>query len=94
MQHRLYVITSNELAPVYACVQGAHAVAQYLLDSPDSEWKNDYLIFLKGDLEKVQAKLEYNNVSYTKFHEPDLNNKLTAVAVLNNQNLFKNLQTV
>lgn len=94
MQQRLYVLTDQELSPVYACVQGSHAVAQYVLDSPDSPWKNDYLIFLKADLQKVTDLLDFHKVDRVVFKEPDLDNKITAIAVLNNGHLFKKLRTV
>lgn len=90
---RLHIIVDHQLPEVYSCVQGAHATAQYILENDDS-WKNDYLIFLKGDVEKVINKLESRNVKYTAFREPDLNNQLTAIAVLNNGKLFKNLKLV
>jgi hypothetical protein len=31
-QRRLYVIIDESLNPVYGCVQGGHAVAQYLIE--------------------------------------------------------------
>ena len=31
-QRRLYVIIDKSLDPVYGCVQGGHAVAQYLIE--------------------------------------------------------------
>jgi hypothetical protein len=37
MQKKLYVLISNDLDPIYGCVQGGHAVAQWLLDNKDSQ---------------------------------------------------------
>lgn len=31
---RLYVLIDESLEPVYGCVQGGHAVAQWLLEHP------------------------------------------------------------
>ena len=47
-------------------------------------WNNDYLIYLKADLEDIQ---DYYLESYcvrdkeTYFYEPDLDGKLTAIAI-------------
>lgn len=92
---RLYVLCDYRLDPVYSCVQGAHAVAQYLLDHKDDEcpyWKNEYLIFLRANLGYWKKKLKH--YSYSAFHEPDLGMRLTAIAVEDSGNLFKNLKTV
>lgn len=89
---RLYVIIDESLESVYGCVQGGHAVAQYLLENPDSEWKNNYLIYLKDKLERLVVKLQMLGIRYTEFREPDLGNKLTAIAVLGNQKVFQKLK--
>jgi len=48
---------SKRLNPVYACVQGCHAVAQYLLDNPQQQWNNQFLIYLYADVEvEIQAE--------------------------------------
>ena len=73
-------------------MQGGHAVAQYLLENPSSEWKNNYLIYLKDNLEKLVVKLQRREICYTEFHEPDLDGKLTAIAVLDNQKVFQRLK--
>jgi len=65
-----------------------------MIDNPDSEWKNNYLIYLKCNLEKIMLKLQIFGISYTEFHEPDLNDKVTAIAVLNNGNMFKRLKLI
>lgn len=90
---RLYVLISKDLNPVYGCVQGGHAVAQWLLEH-DSGWRNNYLIYLYADIDKWIAKLDYLNVDYSLFKEPDLANKITAVAVKSDGKLFKKLQLV
>lgn len=89
---RLYVIIDESLDPIYGCVQGGHVVAQYLLENPTSEWKNNYLIYLKDDLEKLIVKLQRRGICYTEFREPDLDGKLTAIAVLDNQKVFQRLK--
>ena len=87
-------MVDETLDPIYGCVQGGHVVAEYLLRNPDSDWKNNYLIYLKGNLDDIVDILQKCNIEYTEFFEPDLGNRRTAIAVLNNRTLFKNLKLI
>ena len=92
---KLYVLIDKSLRPVYGCVQGGHAVAQWMLEHPDSqEWQNDYLIYLSADISRWKMRLEAMGVEYTEFKEPDLDYKTTALAVFGHEELFKNLKIV
>jgi len=103
---RLYVLTRNDLGAVYQSVQGAHAVAQFMLDYPDNEWKNGYLIFLAVENEKElydwkeQVVFKNSTKSILKqtpisgFFEPDLDNQLTAIAVYSTGSKFSKLPIV
>lgn len=77
---RLYVLTNNKLASVYAAVQGAHVVAQWLIEHPKQQWNNQYLIFLKCDIAYALKNLEGQD--YSVFYEEDLNSTPTAIAIL------------
>lgn len=101
--NRLYVVIRNNLpckcsSKGYMAAQGGHAIAEYLIEHKphtNGEWRNNYLIVLQAnerDFEKILWKLEQQNIKHSKFHEPDLDNKLTSIAVLNNCKLFKNLK--
>lgn len=94
IQKRLYVLISNELDPVYGCVQGGHAVAQYLLEHPKQSWNNQYLIYLYANIDKWKRKLDLFELDYSYFKEPDLNNAITAIAVEDDGKMFKNLKLV
>lgn len=91
---RLYVLISNKLDSIYGCVQGGHAVAQWLLDHPKQTWNNNYLIYLQASVEDWKNKLNYLGIDYTQFNEPDLGNRTTSLAVLGNDKLFKKLELV
>lgn len=94
-KRKLYVLVEKTLRPVYGCVQGGHAVAQWMIEHPNSrEWHNDYLIYLSADISKWKRKLEFLEVNYTEFKEPDLDNQTTALAVFGHEELFKNLKVV
>lgn len=95
IKRKLYVLIDKSLKPVYGCVQGGHAVAQWMLEHPDSqEWQNEYLIYLSADVSKWKRKLEFLEVEYTEFKEPDLDYRTTAIAVFGHDELFKNLKIV
>lgn len=91
---RLYVLINKDLSPVYGCVQGGHAVAQWLLDHPDQTWNNSYLIYLKCNLFSMRRRLIKLQRDFSEFREPDLNNELTAIAIEDNGKLFRNLKLV
>lgn len=91
---RLYVLISNKLDSIYGCVQGGHVVAEWLLTHPNQEWNNNYLIYVSADVDKWKNRLNIMNIDYTEFKEPDLDYQTTALAVLNNDKLFKKLQLV
>ena len=94
MDKRLYVIVDKSLEPVYGCVQGGHCVAQWLFDHPNQEWNNGYLIYLYGDVKRWIRKLETTDHDFSIFKEPDLGNKITAIATLNKGKIFRNLKTI
>lgn len=95
IKRKLYVLIDKTLKPVYGCVQGGHAVAQWMLEHPTSkEWMNDYLIYLSADITKWKRKLDFLGVDYTEFKEPDLDYRTTALAVFGHEELFKNLKVV
>lgn len=97
---KLFVLISKDLPSVaYQGVQGAHAVAQWLLNNKETQtWNNQTLVFLEAEnLIKWKQKLELRSLEYTEFIEPDLNNKLTSLAVLadgRQGKLFKKLKLI
>jgi len=82
---KLFVIVRKDLTTSQQAVQAGHAVAEYMLRGlPFRRWKNETLIYLgvKGltQLRNLKRKLEIDNILYTEFREPDLNNEITAIA--------------
>lgn len=75
MQERLYVLIDQNLNPIYGCVQGGHAVAQWIIDHPNQKWNNQYLIYLSANIIEWKEKLNLLNRDFSLFKEPDLNNK-------------------
>ena len=65
MKNKLYILIDKNLDPIYGAVQGGHAVAKWLIEHGQIErqssgrkyhniWNNEYLIYLKADLEDIQ----------------------------------------
>lgn len=94
MQKRLYVLINQNLNPIYGCVQGGHVVAEWILTHPDQDWNNSYLIYVSADIQKWKERLDLMDIDYTEFKEPDLDFQTTALAVLNNDKLFKKLKLI
>lgn len=92
-KNKLYVLIDKTLEPVYGCVQGGHAVAQWLIEH-ESGWNNEYLIYLSADVNRWKKKLSEMFIDFTEFKEPDLGNKTTSLAVLGHDNLFKKLKLI
>lgn len=91
---RLHILIDEKLPPIYGCVQGGHAVAQWMIDNPSGVWKNDYLIYLKTNIDVMKSKLEAFSIPFTEFKEPDLQDATTALAVLGNSNIFKKCKLI
>lgn len=93
-KRRLYVLVDKSLEPVYGCVQGGHAVAQWLLEHPEQKWNNSYLIYLRCNLYSLKRRLTKLGKDFSIFKEPDLDNRITALACEDDGRLFRNLHTV
>ena len=93
-QQRLYVLVDENLPIGLQAAQAGHAITQWVYDNPNSSWQNDYLILLQADIHRWEKKLKYKGVNFSRFHEPDLDNRLTAVATLNPGDLFQKLKLV
>ena len=92
---KLYAIASNDLTKPQQFVQATHAVAQYLIDNPDSKWKNQTLVMLKsGELNLIEKYFIDNEVKYSKFNEPYYDNKLTALSTDNDLTFFNDLKLI
>ncbi len=82
---KLYVIVRKDLSISQQAVQAGHALAEYLLAGLFCRrWKNETLIYLgvKGlnQLNNLKNKLDFLEVPYVEFREPDLNDEVTAIA--------------
>jgi hypothetical protein len=92
---KLFVIVRKDLSTSQRAVQAGHALAEYLLHSPNFRWKNEILIYLgvKGltQLLNLKRKLDLRGIKYVEFHEPDLNNEITAIASDEENKIFERI---
>ena len=95
---KLYVVVRKDLSKSQQAVQAGHALAEYLLKRPDTQWDNGTLVYLAVKDEKVLKdltdQLEYDNIDSIKFTEPDINDELTAIASLGTNRYFKQLRLI
>ncbi len=94
MENKLYIITRKDLTKSQQAVQAGHALAEFLLKNK-TDWANGTLVYLSVPnidiLKHLTLKLKQDNISYTKFVEPDFGNELTAIASLGTNKYFKQL---
>jgi hypothetical protein len=71
--------------------QSGHAISQFFLEYPElgKQWNNGYLISLsvknEYELQKLLHKLQDMHVDVSYFTEPDINNELTSICFLENE---------
>ena len=86
-QVKLVTVTRKDLEAGYQLVQSGHSIAEFIEQFPDkfAEWKqqSNYLISLSTDnedkLQRLYYKLLDNGAHVSAFHEPDIDNQLTAI---------------
>lgn len=97
VEQKLYIVTHNELSLQYQLPQCLHAAIQFANDFPEeqSKWfklSNAVVILAaksEADLIKFTERLDNNGFKYCKFYEPDINNALTAIAIVPGSNVRK-----
>ena len=93
---KLYVLLRKDLNPSYQAVQGGHAVAELLLRGPTLSWDNGTMVYLgvkdEDELKYWAEKLEFKDIDFAGFIEPDLNNEMTALATVHTGEVFSNLK--
>lgn len=86
---KLYVITRNDLSPGQQAVQSIHAAIQFAHEHFDINkcWfeQSNYLGLLsvnnEDELHKLIDKALQNNIRLSIFKEPDIGDKVTAIAL-------------
>ena len=86
MKRKLYVVVPQTLSTPQKAVQGGHAIADFMIRNPESEWKGHSLIFLTvpsdRDLESLYDEAQrWCRCELGWFHEPYWDDKLTSIAV-------------
>ena len=91
---RMYVFVKSDMPYIHKAVQGAHAVAQFLIEHPDTKWKNGTIVYLDATPEQL-LELKCNS-DYSVFMEPDwdIEPVHTATALVSGYGKFANFKTV
>lgn len=84
--HKLYIIVAKKLKSGLKIAQACHALRQFASEHRhlDEYWyreSNNLVCLHVEDLEGLAGDLEQRGFRISRFHEPDLDGELTAVAV-------------
>lgn len=86
--YKLSTVTRRDLTAGSQAVQSSHAAIQFIFEHPEVAklWiKDPYLAQLscadEEELKILIEKLHKNNIKFSIFKEPDLDNQITAIAV-------------
>ena len=92
---KLFVIADQSLSKRQQFVQGAHAIAQYQMDHPNSGWLNGTLVMLKAkDVGEWAHMLWDKGIKFSKFSDPYYGEDITAISALNIGDLVANLKLI
>ncbi len=93
---KLYLLINNSLSVGLTVAQAVHGGVQWVLDNhPHQTWNNGTLVCLAcPNIDEWKQKLEFLNVNFSTFHEPDIDNQLTASIVYGHEKLFRKLKLI
>ena len=83
---KLYVVVDEGLTPGLKIAQGGHALCAFESEHPEvyRDWhdnSNNLVCLQSGDLGTLAASLEEKGFKVSRFHEPDLDDRMTAFSV-------------
>lgn len=86
----MYIVTHASLTAGQQIAQIAHAMAQFAIEKPShfETWHktSQYIITLQsedcGKFRQLLEEADARGLDYAKFHEPDLDNQVTAAAFI------------
>lgn len=95
---KLYVVVRNDLSRSQQAVQAGHALAEYVLANRNIDWDNGTLVYLsirdEHELKDLTERLEYDRIHHNSFREPDMDNQMTAIASLGNNEHFEKMRLI
>lgn len=83
--YKLYIVISSKLKRGLKIAQACHALRQFSEQHPvlDAHWhqeSNNIVCLQTDDIRGLADELENHGLRLSRFHEPDLDNELTAFA--------------
>ena len=95
---RLYVLVRKDLSKSQQAVQGGHAVAQFVMEHPDTavnDWDGVLVYLGVNDVKELETWLgsvSRSEVPFSYFLDPDLDIPFTAFAAVSSGEEFKELK--
>ncbi len=97
-EKRMYFLVMYNLSPIQKGIQAGHAALEYSQKYANHPYYLDFVknhktfIILDGgssrDMKKHLKVLKGWDINYAEFHEPDLNNSLSAIAVVLDEDIY------
>ena len=87
-EQALYVIVRKDLSKSSAAVQAGHAAVKFAFEHGHKvSWRNGTLVYLSvpNEAQLLHLKEEVADKMFSTFEEPDLDNQMTAIAVLGDE---------
>lgn len=89
MMGKLYIVVRGDLSPGLRAAQACHAQRLFVEEHPevDRDWyeKSNTIVILEvrdiDELMDLAFDLDAEDISFSQFHEPDLQNEPTAIAI-------------
>lgn len=102
LKYRMYGFVPYQLSGIQAGIQFGHAVVEYQQKHDDQQYKkwakkDKVFVVLNGGttnnseqstMTDVVNQLKINKIKFSIFHEPDLNNALSGIALLVDERVF------
>lgn len=82
---KLYVIVRSTLSAGLKAAQACHAMHAFIRNHPEetARWEHDnnIVVLEYPDLPELAARLDRHGFALARFHEPDMDDALTAICV-------------
>lgn len=82
---KLYIIVKQSLSTGLKCAQACHAMHAFTQAYPDltEAWEpsNNVVVLQEEDVQGLAQRLEHEGFTLIRFHEPDMDDTLTAICV-------------
>jgi len=90
----MYVIVRDDLSAAQKAVQLGHAALELVITKPEEiqNWNKTLVYLVSKDIEYTRKKMKALGINVASFYEPDIDNQLTAIACVGQNDVTKRLR--